>query len=386
MRCAYVAALVCCACLVFACSDAKPNAGSSSGCSSRDSATPDKPVPRDDDTDGGDGHGDRGDDGDSGDGGEDSPVKPDKDKPAETAGAARGFQDSNQPEGDSLAGKEMNSDATYKGGEKLKVTQLGFSFTVPAGSICGMPAGSSAIQVRDESKDMLALLFARTGVTEPEARDMISSEFDLGAGTEASKMKPVGAVSKDGDRMLRRYESTQLVGYAEVLLGKNATVGILAVGAAADAEYLKGYSAKVLGSVKFAEPGGEKDRVKYQNELKGKVVKVFKYKSGGAGYGGTSWSSETNMHWHLGSDGRYLYFYQHTGASSFDTPDATGGHAADTNNNHEGTWSLELTLTGSVLVLRDTKGVIHTQVLALNQSRLYVDGNEATVSPSDKVR
>ena len=49
-------------------------------------------------------------------------------------------------------------------------------------------------------------------------------------------------------------------------------------------------------------------------------------------------------------------------------------------------WSLELTLTGSVLVLRDTKGVIHTQDMSLNQGRLYVDGDEATVEPSDKVR
>ncbi|MCA8915704.1 MAG: hypothetical protein KDB90_09855 [Planctomycetes bacterium] len=386
MKTSCLIALLFCACLVCACSDDKPSSDSSgSKCSGKSDDKPardvDKPDPPDR-RDGDENDWPREDDKPEGE----HPVRPDNDEPADTPGAERGFKASNQAESDSLDGKEFNSGATYNGGDKLKITQLGFSFAVPSGSICGMPVGSSAIQLRDEGKDMLALLFARTGVTEAEARDMIGNEFDLGAGTDASKMIPVGQISKDGDHLLRRFESTTLVGYAEVLLGKNATVGILTVGVSADADFLKSYRAKVIGGVKFATPGGEKDRVKYQNDLKGKVVKVFKYNSGGGGYGGTSWSSETNMHWHLGSDGHYLYYYQHTGSSSFDSPDATGGHAADTNNNHEGTWSLELTLTGSVLVLRDSKGVIHTQVLGLKDGRLYVDGDEATVGPSDKVR
>ncbi|MCB9895834.1 MAG: hypothetical protein H6839_15410 [Planctomycetes bacterium] len=385
MRSVYCLITICLALMLFACSDDKPAPSSSDKCSSSkctgkeeksakdDDKTEKQTPPDDEDEPWGDAP--RKDD--------DLTVKTDNDKPSDTASTERGYKDSKQPEADSLDGKELMADTEFKAGERMKVSRLGFSYVVPAGAITYFGTGGAAIQVGEKGGDLLTLIIARTGVTEAEARDMLSQPYDTGNG---QSLTPQGELTKSGDRMSRSFSSAGLSAYSDVLVGKSTGVAVLTIGPAGAESRCKAASAKVADTVKFATPGGEKDRVKYEGDLKGKVLKVFIYKSGGAGYGGTSWSSETNKHWHLGSDKSYLYFYQHTGASSFDNPDARGGHAADTNKNHEGSWSVELTLAGVVLMLRDTDGVIHTHALTLNNGRLYIDGDEATVGPSDKVR
>jgi hypothetical protein len=247
-----------------------------------------------------------------------------------------------------------------------------------------MQYGASVIVIGDTTKqDTAGFIIARTGVTEAEARDMISKEYDLGNGV---MIQPVGELSKNGDVLTRKYEGQTLVASATVMLGKHTGVAILMYGVPARADFLKEYGAKVANSMKFATPGGEKDRLKYEQDSKGKCVHVFKYKSGGGGASTYSWDSETNKYWHLGSDGTYEYFYKHTGTSSFNNEHAQGGHAADTDEDHSGTWSIELTLSLPVLVLRTNKGTIVQHALSLVNGRLYVDGDEATVNPSDRKR
>jgi len=302
-----------------------------------------------------------------------------EDKPAE-----RGFKESKQPEGTTLEGKELNIGTTYNAGDRVKITQLGFSYVVPADSVTYMQYGASVLMIGDTTKqDTAGVIFARTGVTEAEARDMISKEFDLGGGT---KLQPVGEISNNGDTLTRRFEGQTLVASATILLGKHTSVGILMYGVPARADFLKEYGAKVAGSLKFATPGGEKDRLKYEADSCGKCVHVFKYKSGGGGASTYSWDSETNKYWHLGTDRTYEYIYKHTGSSSFNDPSARGGHAADTDENHYGTWSIELTLSLPVLVLRTSKGTIIMHTLNLVNGRLHIDGDEATVNPSDRKR
>lgn len=385
----FAALLLCGLGLLFGCSDDKPSSSSGSssgsGCKSerddKDAGNQDKAdkparaCGDEDDRPWGDDE-----DEDEGDKPTDKPVEKPDTKPAESAGAGRGFSDSKQPEGENLDGKELKTDTEMASG-RVKVSNLGFSFNVPEGAIAYFATGAAAIQVGEKGGALLTLLIARTGVTQAEARDMISQPLPLGNGVELS---PQGEIGGKGDRLTRAMTGAAVTGYVHALIGKSTGVAVITIGQAGTDSECKAYSAKVADSIKFAKPEGEKDRLKYEADLKGKQLHVFKYKSGGGGYGGASWSSETNKYWHLGSDHSYEYFYQHTGASSFDNPDARGGHAADTNNDHQGSWSVELTLTLPVLVLRDSKGEIHTLTLDLIQGRLHIDGDEATVSQSSR--
>lgn len=387
----FAALLLCGLGLLFGCSDDKPSSSSGSssgsGCKSerddKDAGNQDKAdkparaCGDEDDRPWGDDE-----DEDEGDKPTDKPVEKPDTKPAESAGAGRGFSDSKQPEGENLDGKELKTDIEMASG-RVKVSNLGFSFNVPEGAIAYFATGAAAIQVGEKGGALLTLLIARTGVTQAEARDMISQPLPLGNGVELS---PQGEIGGKGDRLTRAMTGAAVTGYVHALIGKSTGVAVITIGQAGTDSECKAYSAKVADSIKFAKPEGEKDRLKYEADLKGKQLHVFKYKSGGGGYGGASWSSETNKYWHLGSDHSYEYFYQHTGASSFDNPDARGGHAADTNNDHQGSWSVELTLTLPVLVLRDSKGEIHTLTLDLIQGRLHIDGDEATVSQSSRKR
>jgi hypothetical protein len=370
----FAALLLCGVCLLLGCSDDKPSSSSSSssgsGCKSESDKEAgkreddDKPAPQ----------------ACGGDEDDDKPLEKPDTKPAETTGATRGFGESKQPESETLDGKELKPDTEMAPG-RVKVSNLGFSFNVPEGAIAYFATGGAAIQVGEKGGALLTLLIARTGVTQAEARDMISQPLPLGNGVELS---PQGEIGGTGDKLTRVMTGTGITSHVQLLLGKSTGVVVLTIGKTGSDSECKANSAKVADSIKFATPGGEKDRLKYESDLKGKQLHVFKYKSGGGGYGGASWSSETNKYWHLGSDRSYEYFYQHTGASSFDNPDARGGHAADTNNDHQGTWSVELTLTLPVLVLRDSKGGIHTLTLDLIQGRLHIDGDEATVGQSTR--
>lgn len=387
----FAALLLCGLGLLFGCSDDKSSSSSGSssgsGCKSerddKDAGNQDKAdkparaCGDEDDRPWGDDE-----DEDEGDKPTDKPVEKPDTKPAESAGAGRGFSDSKQPEGENLDGKELKTGTEMASG-RVKVSNLGFSFNVPEGAIAYFATGAAAIQVGEKGGALLTLLIARTGVTQAEARDMISQPLPLGNGVELS---PQGEIGGKGDRLTRAMTGAAVTGYVHALIGKSTGVAVITIGQAGTDSECKAYSAKVADSIKFAKPEGEKDRLKYEADLKGKQLHVFKYKSGGGGYGGASWSSETNKYWHLGSDHSYEYFYQHTGASSFDNPDARGGHAADTNNDHQGSWSVELTLTLPVLVLRDSKGEIHTLTLDLIQGRLHIDGDEATVSQSSRKR
>lgn len=385
----FAALLLCGVGLLLGCSDDKPSSTSSgSGCKSE---AGDKDAARKDDADkpatpacGGEDDRPWGDEEDEGEGDKPAgkPVEKPDTRPAGTTGATRGFGDSKQPEGESLEGKELKLDTEMAAG-RVKVSNLGFSFNVPEGAIAYFASGGAAIQVGEKGGALLTLVVARTGVTQAEARDMISQPLDLGNGASLS---PQGEISGKGDRLTRAMTGGAVTGYVHALIGKSTGIAVITIGKTGSDSECKAYSAKVADSIKFAKPGGDKDRLKYEADLKGKQLHVFKYKSGGGGYGGSSWSSETNKYWHLGSDHSYEYFYQHTGASSFDNPDASGGHAADTNNDHQGTWSIELTLTLPVLVLRDSKGEIHTLTLDLIKDRLHIDGDEVTVSQSSRKR
>jgi hypothetical protein len=169
-----------------------------------------------------------------------------------------------------------------------------------------------------------------------------------------------------------------------MLIGKSTGVAIATLGLPGSEKECRSHAGGIADSIKFATPAGEKQRKEYESQLMGRCAHVFLYKSGGGGASSSSWSSETNKYWHFGSDRSYEYFYKHTGASSFNNPSAEGGHAADTNNNHAGTWSIELTLSLPALILRTNDGRIITHVLNRSATHLTIDGDEAMIKASDR--
>ncbi len=287
----------------------------------------------------------------------------------------RGFKESKQPESASADGTEIVADKQYQAGERLKVSSLGFSYVVPEKAISVFANGGSAINIGEVGGNMLTLIVARTGVTEAEARDMISQPYDIGGG---DMLKLTSEITKDGDRLSAAMASGRVTGHVQMLIGKSTGVAIMSIGLPGSEDVCKEYSAKLADSVKFATPAGEKQRQEHEQGLMGKRVKVFKYKAA-KDY---SWSSETNKDWHFGSDHTYEYIYKNTNSSSGDA----GSYAADNDANHAGTWRIELTLNYPALILRTNQGRIYTHTLTVVKGFLNIDGEEAMLSASDRKR
>lgn len=293
-----------------------------------------------------------------------------RDEPVKTE---RGFSESKQPESESAEGTEIVADKQYQAGERLKVSSLGFSYVVPEKAISVFANGGSAINIGEVGGNMLTLIVARTGVTESEARDMISQPYDIGGG---DMLKLTSEISKDGDRLSAAMASGRVTGHVQMLIGKSTGVAIMSIGLPGSEDVCKEYSAKLADSVKFATPAGEKQRQEHEQGLMGKRAKVFIYKSA-KDY---SWSSETNKDWHFGSDHTYEYIYKNTNSSSGDA----GSYAADNDANHAGTWRIELTLDMPVLILRTNQGRIYTHTLTVVKGFLNIDGEEASLAASDR--
>lgn len=285
----------------------------------------------------------------------------------------RGYAESTQPESASAEGTEIVADTQYKAGERLKVSSLGFSYVVPEKAISVFATGGSAINIGEMGGDMLTLIVARTGVTEAEARDMISQPYDMG---NAGKLTLQGEIEKSGDRLSAAMASPAICGHVQMLIGKSTGVAIMSIAKPGGEAACKEYSAKLAETVKFATPAGEKQRQEHEAGLMGKRAKVFIYKSA-KDY---SWSNETNKEWHFGSDHTYEYTYRNTNSSSGEA----GGYAADNNANHAGTWRIELTLNYPTLILRTSEGRIITHTLTVVKGFLNIDGEEASLGASDR--
>jgi hypothetical protein len=312
---------------------------------------------------------------------DDSAVKDDtvKTNPDATATPERGFKDSKQPESASADGTEIVANKLYEGGERLKVSSLGFSFQVPKDEKAYFPQGGSLITVGAQGADakFLTLIMAQTGATEADARDMMSKAHDLGGGDQ---LKRTGEIEKNGDRLSCPIATARMVGRLEMLIGKSTGVAVATLGLPGSESDCKSKAGKLADSIKFATPAGEKQRLEHEAGLMGKRCSLFYYK-GSSDY---SHSSETNKDWHFGSDHTYDYIYRNTNSSTFKDG---GGYASDNNDNHSGTWSIELTLGFPMLVLRASDGRIFTYTLTVVKNWLHFNGEElSSFGASDRKR
>ncbi|MBX3460284.1 MAG: hypothetical protein KF696_10055 [Planctomycetes bacterium] len=287
---------------------------------------------------------------------------------------------------ESIEGTEVVAGKRYEGGERLKISLMGLSFKVPQGSAAGWPERSIWIEMGNQEGEF-AMMIPHTGMTRAQGREVLEAPLKL-PGQQGEGIPPQGAIKEEGDNMWRAYANDGGAMVTMLVLGKRCTVMLVGQGPGYTAESALTYIKKVTDSFQFAEPKVTERGSRWTGGLKGKCLHVYKYRSSSGG--GSSMSWETDIQWHLGSDGTYYYAYKYTGSGSvsgsnqYGDETYRGGTASDNNNEHEGRWRIEHTLITDLLVLTDTKGKTRTWVLQDRGGKVYVDDDEASVSASNR--
>ncbi|MBE7490338.1 MAG: hypothetical protein HS108_01035 [Planctomycetes bacterium] len=291
------------------------------------------------------------------------------------------------PVSDTLTGKELQPGVQYEAGERIQVPSLGASFVVPPGCVAAYPPGGLAMIVRDASKPGLGLVLLQTGMTKDGLRKLLEQPLDLNSLEQGLVLQARGEIEEQGDRLTRRFSNGFYTTDVTGIVAPYSFAGFSYLVPEADAERGRALVKAMADSAKFAKPKNDDLRKQWNDGLKGKCLHVFKYRGSGYSSGGSSWSSETNRYWHFGSDGTYIYSGRTTNSASVEVkdglgnPSVSGGFAADNDNDHAGRWKLEFNLVGAVLVLESSQGTVRVHTLAYN-GRVYIDGDEAGVSPS----
>ncbi|MBX3474961.1 MAG: hypothetical protein KF754_11305 [Planctomycetes bacterium] len=298
--------------------------------------------------------------------------------------------ESKVPVSDSLSGKELQPNVQYAAGDRVQIPSLGASFVVPEGCAAIYYPGGLAIVVRDVSKQGVGLVLLQTGMTKDGLRKLLEQPLDLSSLEPGLILQPQGEIKVSGDSQTRRFSNGFYMTDVTGIVAPHSFAGFSYLVPEAEAERGQKLVRAMVDSAKFAKPRNEDLRKQWNEGLKGKCLHVFKFKSSGfSGSGGSSWSSETNRYWHFGSDGTYVYSGRTTNSASVEVkdglgnPSVSGGFAADNDNDHAGKWTLEFNLFGCVLVLESTQGTLRIHTLTFN-GRVYVDGDEAVVSASNK--
>lgn len=300
--------------------------------------------------------------------------------------AAGGNPDSGIKMSESLDGTEIEVNKRYEAGTRVKIPLMGLSFVVPEGSAAGWPKDAVWIEVGNQSGEY-AMMIPHTGMTKAQGREVLEGNLKL-PGAQGEGVPPQGEIKEEGDLMWRAYGNDQGAMVTTLVLGKRCTVLLVGQGSGYTVDAARAYTKKLIDSFQFVEPKVAERSSRWTAGLKGKRLHVFKYRSSSGG--GSSMSWETNINWHLGSDGTYLYVYQYTGSGSvsgsnqYGDETYRGGTASDNNDQHEGTWRIEHTMVSDLLVLHDTKGRTRTYTLQDQGGKVFVDGDEVSIGTSDR--
>lgn len=295
-------------------------------------------------------------------------------------------EESSVPLQTTLDGKEMQVNQQYAAGERLAIPLLGVSFVVPPSCVAIYGSGGLAIVVRDTSKEGLGLVLIQTGMSKPEARWLLQQPLDLSMLAQGVTLQPQGEIEESGDRLSRLFSNGFYCTRITSVVAPHSAAAFSYVVPETDRERGLKLVSEMADSAKFAQPKDADLRKQWLQGLQGKKLHVFKFKSGGMG--SNSWSSETNREWHFGSDGSYVHSGRTTNSASVETrdgggnPTASGGFAADNDNNHAGKWRIEFNLGGCVLILDSTQGNRRVHTLTFN-GRVYLDGDETQISQSN---
>jgi hypothetical protein len=251
---------------------------------------------------------------------------------------------------------ELEPDQTYAGGTRVEASNLGLSFSIPAGWIgrFGQNDQNQVVVLGSTTTEGVGLAILQPGATAAELLASLNGPQDLGAGVV---LEPTGPPVTQGSRALMRYQNDRYVGLALALVSP-APHGIVFI-FAGPRKNERAYAAR-LGqldaSTRFGEPAvaaappppaapGPGDLPpQWANLLAGQALHYFSsYNSGGGGGGMAS-----HRILHLCANGRFAF-----GGDSLVTMNVPGASGSSgSRDSSQGRWSLESpTATTAVLVL-----------------------------------
>lgn len=288
----------------------------------------------------------------------------------------------------SLDGKDMQFEQPYEGGTQLKVALLGMSFKVPQGCFAAVTAKVNYVLIRPQDQRGLGTIAMQTGTSGiDDLVAMMAGAKDLSSLEQGLVIEPDGEPKVQGGKATLRYTSAQYVCYSVGLVGPSLNAALISfIGPKEDDAKVKGYVEGLANSMQFAKPADADARKQWNEGLKGYCLHYFNYRSAPD----HSWTAETNVHIHFGSDNTFYYTYRYDGSMGVrDNPapgnPIVGRKLSDNSDEAKGTWRLEFTITGALVYLTVESGEVFPLLITVDK-QIYVNGNEVSRVKSDKKR
>lgn len=280
----------------------------------------------------------------------------------------------------------MQLEARYDEGTQLKIALLGMSFKVPSGCVGGVTASVNYVLIRPNDQRGLGTIAMQTGVGGiDDIAAMMAGAKDLSSLEQGLVIEPEGEPKVQGGKATLRYTSASYVCYAIGLVGPSLNAALISfIGPKDDDAKVKAYAESAASSMQFAKPDDAANRKQWNEGLKGYCLHYFNYRAAQD----NSWDSTTNIKIHFGSDNTYYYTYQHEGTVGVRENPAPGNPITSrgvTGNNEEaqGTWRLEFTITGALVYLTNEKGEVFPLLITVGK-QIFVNGSEVSRVKSDK--
>jgi hypothetical protein len=150
---------------------------------------------------------------------------------------------------------EVQADVRYEGGSYLSIPLLGLSFTLPAGFFGGVPQGSSAMVLADNSNEITLIITA-----DKMEEKNVFGEMQKQIPIEGSiYIAPIGMVKKEGRRWWGNYSvygvPQEMKSYGEIRLGDHG-IGVACIVLAFPAAFDRAKKAadEFFVSLKFTAP------------------------------------------------------------------------------------------------------------------------------------
>jgi hypothetical protein len=298
--------------------------------------------------------------------------------------------------------EELRPDQVYPGGTQVESSELGVSFTIPAGWIgrYGQSAKGEGVLLGSNTVEGIGLAVLKTGQTVDGVAAQLAETQDLGDGIH---LVPTGAPKVQGSLVAARYMGEPYVGLALALVGpERASVVFFFAGPSQnEAVYFRLLSA-IGKSTSFAqprpappepsgpappEPSGPAPRAPVAGDLgeawtrllSGSMLHYFsRYNSGGMSGGMAS-----HRVLHLCADGRFTY-----AGDSLATINVPGASASSGGRRGSaGRWSVEpVSETTAALILTQDGGQPLRWKIEYDGQKTFVNGQRWLRATSDACR
>lgn len=290
-----------------------------------------------------------------------------------------------------LDGAELQVGVPYQAAQRLKTDFLGIGFQFPEGMVGGIDPKAPMFLLRPNDQRGVGGIYMQTGINSAaSAAAVLHQDQDLSDVEQGVVLKPNGDAKIEGGRITQDYSHEVYTGRSVALIGPSGN-GVLfwMVVPKEDRAKMEGTLKAFVDSAQFAKPTAEEKRAGMAQQVGGKCLHVFRYKSVNAGSGNSS-SWETNIWYHLGSDGTYFYQYRFVGDHYVKGTDGGGnetgraGAASQNDRTDAGKWRFEFNLTGLLLMLVSDAGDETEHLVRIENGKVFLNNEEVTVGASDK--